>query len=247
MGYIYLITNTINGKKYVGQTQQDDIKTRWSAHKKLNQNVIGRYLLNAYKKHGINNFKFQIICVCFDDACNELEKYYIEKYNCLVPNGYNLMSGGGNFKHHPETIKKMRESLKGRLLGKRTQETYKKISDALKGEKNPNFGKKMSDEQKKKISEGRKKAIAKGDIIYKDLSEISDKQKEALRRGTESNKRKVGKYDLNNNLLNTYNSISEASVKENINRSNISAVCRGADKYKTAGGFVWKYHEVSQN
>jgi predicted GIY-YIG superfamily endonuclease len=48
MGYIYLITNTVNGKKYVGQTQQEDIESRWKSHKNLCENSIGRYLLNAY-------------------------------------------------------------------------------------------------------------------------------------------------------------------------------------------------------
>jgi len=33
MGYIYLITNTLTGKKYVGQTQRDDIEKRWKDHK----------------------------------------------------------------------------------------------------------------------------------------------------------------------------------------------------------------------
>ena len=173
MGYIYLITNTINGKKYVGQTQQDDIKSRWPAHRNMDSRCIGRYLLNAYKKHGIENFKFQIICICFDDACNTLETEYIQKYNCLVPNGYNLMSGGGNFKHHPETIKKMSDSLKGRRTVILNEESKKKISESLKGDKNPNYGKKMSDEQKKKLSESHKKYWEEN----KDIRKISDQSR----------------------------------------------------------------------
>jgi len=60
MGYIYLITNQINGKQYVGQTIQDDIKKRWSTHKQVNKKYIGTCLFNAYKKYGIENFKYYV-------------------------------------------------------------------------------------------------------------------------------------------------------------------------------------------
>ena len=79
MGYIYLITNKINGQQYVGQTIREDIETRWKQHRETHKNAIGRYLYSAYKKYGIENFKFQIICVCFDEDCNKIEKEYIKK------------------------------------------------------------------------------------------------------------------------------------------------------------------------
>ena len=60
MGYIYLIENLINGKKYVGQSIQKDINKRWSTHKQVNKSSIGTCLFNAYKKYGINNFKFKL-------------------------------------------------------------------------------------------------------------------------------------------------------------------------------------------
>jgi len=53
-----------------------------------------RCLFNAYVKYGIENFKFEIVCICFDEACNELEKFYIEKFKTLYPNGYNLRAAG---------------------------------------------------------------------------------------------------------------------------------------------------------
>ena len=57
MGYIYLIKNNINGKKYIGQTIQNDINKRWNKHKLVNKSFIGTCLYNAYKKYGVNNFK----------------------------------------------------------------------------------------------------------------------------------------------------------------------------------------------
>jgi hypothetical protein len=56
MGYIYLITNIVNKKQYVGQTQREDIQTRWNAHKKSDSKSCGSYLLRAYKKYKIENF-----------------------------------------------------------------------------------------------------------------------------------------------------------------------------------------------
>jgi group I intron endonuclease len=245
MGYVYLITNTVNGKKYIGQTQQKDIETRWKAHKSLDKRTIGRYLLNAYTKYGIDKFKYQIICICFDEACNELEEFYINKFNSLSPNGYNLKAGGKNSKHHPDTIKKMSEVLKGRILCPRTPEINKKISEALKGKGNPNYGKKMSEEQKKKISETQKKLWSENPDRSLNISQESrQKQLDALKKGRENSKflkKSVGQYDLEQNLINTFSSITEANIKTNICRQSINKVCRGAKEYKTAGGFIWKY------
>ena len=55
------------------------------------------------------------------------------------------------------------------------------------------------------------------------------------------NKRKIGKYDIDNNLLEKFNSVSEASLKTNISRQTISKVCNNIKGYKTAGGFIWKF------
>lgn len=54
-------------------------------------------------------------------------------------------------------------------------------------------------------------------------------------------RKKVGQYDKDNNLLNIYESIMEASKKTNIDRSHISACCKGKKKYKSAGGYIWRY------
>ena len=83
MGYIYLITNSINNKQYIGQSISIDINTRWKQYKKLDKSSIGRVLYNAFIKYGINNFKFQIICICFDNDCNNFEKEYIKIYNTI--------------------------------------------------------------------------------------------------------------------------------------------------------------------
>jgi group I intron endonuclease len=232
MGYIYLITNKITKKKYVGQSVQKDINSRWKQHKCMISSSIGKYLLDSYKKHGIHNFKFQIICICFDEDVDDLEKHYIEKYNTLAPNGYNLTIGGKRRYLKKESKDKISKALSGRGGNPCSEETKQKISLANRGNKNGNFGKKMSDEQRKKISETMKK--------QKRLP--TEKQLNALRQYNQShNKRRVGKYDKNGVLLETYESSCEAARKNKLHFGSIGKVCRNVPHQKTAGGFIWKY------
>lgn len=244
MGYIYLITNTVNGKKYVGQTQREDIETRWKQHRK--QRSCGRCLLSAYKKYGIDKFKFQIICICFNEDCDIYETEYITKFNTLSPNGYNLEAGGKNAGCHPETRMLLSEKLSGKTI---PDAVRAKISEAHKGEKNYNFGKNFTDEVKKNISNARKKFFEKmkEDGTYDDY--VKKIYGERIKTGMfqkgsgkiYDNRKPVGQYDLTNNLLATFPSILDAAKAIGITYPNIARVCRG-DKYsKTAGGFVWKY------
>lgn len=88
---IYMIENKINGKKYIGQS--NDVKRRWSDH--CNKKEKYTSLINrAINKYGKENFIFSII----EDFCedyNEKEKYWINFYNS-IENGYNIAPGGEN-------------------------------------------------------------------------------------------------------------------------------------------------------
>ena len=154
------------------------------------------------------------------------------------------MEGGENSKHHPETIELIRSKLKGRRTCPITDEIRKKLSESLKGEKNPNYGKKMSDEQKKKISNT---IIANHKMSntlianHKMSDETKKKCIKYLKLGSEANRKKVGKYDNNNNLLEEFDCVSEASNITKISRQGISKVCNNIKPYKTAGGFIWKF------
>ena len=88
---IYLITNRINGKKYVGQTVRM-LKDRMYQH--LNGDL---YIDLAIKKYGIENFTVEILDECKTlDELNEREQYRIAELGTLHPNGYNMTTGGSN-------------------------------------------------------------------------------------------------------------------------------------------------------
>jgi len=144
---IYKITNIINGKIYIGCSK--DIARRWRAHIK-GRNDRKHLVHHAIIKYGIEQFTFEILIQCPNICFDYWEKYYIEKYNCMVPNGYNL-SGGGRYNVivSDETRKRLSESQKGKVI---SDETKLKISENSKKLKHSNEAKrKMSESHKGKV------------------------------------------------------------------------------------------------
>jgi group I intron endonuclease len=236
MGYIYLITNKINGTQYVGQTKCMDIERRWSQHKYMCKRSIGRYLLAAYQKYGVANFKFQIICITFDEAVDALEEHYIKKFNTLAPNGYNLKPGGKSSRHTEEIKKRISEGL--------TQEIRERLRQHAKNNLAFRYYKNYTEEEKKIISERQKTYWA--NLTQEEYTKICNKRKEKAKqigklKMVEHIKKKVGKYDLQNNLIKTYESMSEAARDVNLSQTSIARVCWQKPKYKTAAGFIWKF------
>lgn len=92
---IYKITNTINGKCYIGQST--NINKRWNNHKcyksQHKENWSAFPLYRAIEKYGIENFTFEVLEECFPEQLNEKEVQYIKEYNSFGE-GYNQTSGG---------------------------------------------------------------------------------------------------------------------------------------------------------
>ena len=122
---IYKITSP-TGKTYIGQSV--DIYSRKKRYQTLECKRQPK-LYNSLLKHGWDLHSFEILCECVESKLNELEKFYIEKYDTFdTINGMNLTSGGDYIKL--------------------SEETRIKIS-------NSNKGKKLSDEHKQKISQNK--------------------------------------------------------------------------------------------
>ena len=93
--YIYFIINDINGKRYVGQTT-DFSRRKYTHFKHLRENRHANIKLqNAWNKYGEKNFHIEKIILdnTNKEELDELEKYYISKYNS-IENGYNIVEGG---------------------------------------------------------------------------------------------------------------------------------------------------------
>jgi len=204
-GIIYKATNKINGKMYIGQTVKS-LNRRISRHigNALN-NRDTYYFHKAIRKYGIDNFKWEIVKEC--DSLEELNKAeikMIKKYNTFN-NGYNLNLGGGSnngFRHTEETKKKISESLIGEkhpLYGKhRSEETKKKIGDANRGEKCYNYGKHRSEETKRKMSKAKKgKYIGSKNLRAKKYIVTTPESKEIFVYGLKNFCRKHKKEKLN--------------------------------------------------
>jgi len=132
---IYIITNKINGKQYVGQTIEK-LSKRFYRH-----SIAKTYIGNSIRKNGKDKFSINLLAKCYSKRDAGLkEKYYIEKYNTFG-DGYNLTLGGeGNLGYVPseETKRKISNSEKGKIIPKNVRN---KMSISHMGDKNIKYWK----------------------------------------------------------------------------------------------------------
>jgi len=129
--YIYKIVNQINGKMYIGYT--NDIKRRVAEHIKSSRlhisNTNCQYIHKAIKKYGFKNFTLNIInCANTKKRIIELEMAYIKYYESFGLQGYNLTKGGDG-RSGPcskETIEKLKKYKASDEVRKKISETHKK-------------------------------------------------------------------------------------------------------------------------
>ena len=266
---IYKIINIVNNKIYVGSSVNiKERKKRHFIKLKSNKHE-NRYLQNAFNKYGEENFIFEIIeYVENKNMLLEREQYWIDELSVCDRNiGYNMrLKAGSNLGYicSEETREKLRQislylglkppSCKGIKL---SEEHKNKISNSHKG-------KKMSKEAVFKSAEARKGYITPMEVKQKiskalkgktpwnknkKMSEDAIKNMSECKMGhfvSEETKQKMSKNNKNKaKVLNIttkkiFTSITEASKYYNIQKSGISAACRGL--YKMSGGFEWTYY-----
>lgn len=130
-GVVYLILNTVNGKRYVGQTVQP-LEKRFNEHARSKKSLIGK----AIRKYGKDKFRYGVIKVCASkEEMDYWEKYFIAALKSKKPYGYNLTDGG-----------------EGTIGLEFTPERRARLAESRRGEKNPGYGKPMPAEQSAKIS-----------------------------------------------------------------------------------------------
>lgn len=240
-GYVYKITNDVNGKYYVGSTI--DPKSRMTHHFASLRNGTHHsiHLQRAFNKYGEEHFHFEIIETCDADKRLEREQYYLDQID---------FSGEECYNESPIATNCVLSGEKNGMWGKR-------------GKDNPNYGRRNSEEVKKKISESAKKVVktkewrenlskskkelyASGKLVSwnKGKHPVTDEQKEILRK---QHSMPVICYDLETGeYVKTYNSGKEAV--EDLGYQSIHAICRKKLKSKRFYHFRYKndiYNEHS--
>ena len=129
---IYCITNMVNGKVYIGQT--NSLKNRKAKHLCGARNGKNHPLYDSIRKHGESVFVFHVLEECTDDAVDEHERYWIDHFQSRDRRfGYNLESGGCKGKKlSDETRQKISKAKKGKCL---SLETRKRMSESRKGKR----------------------------------------------------------------------------------------------------------------
>ena len=156
---IYIITNDINDKVYIGQTTKS-LEARILQHRNSYVSNVDNHLYNAMHKYGWDKFHFKAIdfSATTKEELNELEKFYIAKYDS-IRNGYNMTEGGES---NPMDCKISRDKHDSIM---RSEEVRSKISQSMKASYAKRGG--PSAEHRKHLSEQKKKLYAseKGNVV----------------------------------------------------------------------------------
>lgn len=236
-----------SGKRYIGITCTKTNR-RW-------QNGNGyktqQYFYRAIKKYGWDNFEHIIIAKGLDEETSKwLEIELIREWNTTNKDkGYNVTLGG-----------------EGGNGWTPSEETRKKLSEARKGENNPNYGKPLPEETKRKLSEV-KKGKTHSEETRKKMSESRKGEKHPMYGKCGENNPNYGKHRSEE----TKKKMSESRIKRGITKSvicittnmifttvkegteyyncnNISSCCKGrrksAGKLPDGTKLVWRFIEI---
>ena len=157
---IYMYTNKVNGKKYIGQTK--DFNQRHQQHIYESLNTKRKHSKTAFhsaiRKYGIENFEIKILAenIPTQEKMDEYEIFFIKRNKTFYNsgNGYNLAEGGYGGNHMAgkteEEIDKWKENL-SKVFSGENNPMY-----GRKGENNPNYGRKRTEYELQKTSEALK-------------------------------------------------------------------------------------------
>jgi len=194
-GVIYLLTNTVDNKQYVGRT--NDINRRLKEHRYKSQDAIDI----AINKYNWKNFTVDILEDNVPiDKLNKKEIKYIAEYDTYRGRGYNLTEGGDGWwagkEKSEETKRKISEAKKGQKLTEEHKRKIKENHADFSGENHPMWGKHWSKETRQKMSEAHK-----GQETGEDNPMFGRQHtKESKKKMSEAKKGKTGEDAPNNKL-----------------------------------------------
>lgn len=196
MGFIYLVTNIVNNKKYIGLTTKT-VEERWARH--IYDATVRKddfYFHRAIRKYGVDNFKVEKIEECLDEELSEKEKFYIQQYDSFYQNqkGYNLTYGGDGLStiDYKKVLLLWKQGLSAKEIALVLDVNSITICHFLKN---------------RNISS--KEIKSRGSHF-----------------GKKNEEKKVYQYNFNGELMNIFSSSVEASIITGYNKDYIAAACR---------------------
>lgn len=166
---IYVIENTVNGRKYIGSTL--DFKSRISKHMYLlrKNKHDNEFLQNSFNKHGEKNFKAYVLLEVNADSREELDELLVKEEERLIfehktlycDDGYNI-----ELPTRTSVSDYTRKKISDSLIGKKWDEDrYKNINNA--------YSKKLQLEDAINIRQLKERGVSKKDICR--IYNISDR------------------------------------------------------------------------
>jgi hypothetical protein len=230
--YIYKITNTLNQKIYVGKSKNP--KVRWRQHKSHSKKRNTK-LYYAMRKYGVENFTFEILEECLESQVNERETYYVS----LLEPYYNMTNGGDgggflNKKHGDKWKNAIKQSNSKKVACYDLDGNLIQVYESCRDASYDIFGRDCRGIDA--VTRGEYQTY--GGYQWKTF-DIQPELRISSYKRTSHNIKKIAKYDLNNNLVEIYDSMTIAAEKNNASTSKITLVCQGKRKFHK--GYNWKY------
>lgn len=230
-GFIYITTNLINGKRYLG-LKRFNVKYSW-----LDYLGSGVFLKEDIETLGKENFSRNIILICYSEEELNRAEYDLSVFFNVVESSdwYNVVYGGGStsgYHHTEQTKEKISETKQGMHNGSKNPmygrpwwnentpqekiyEWLKRKSEASTGKNNPNYGVACTEEKRNKLMQ------------------------------SNPNKKELIHFDADGStVLETYCSIRDASRKTGIDRRTLKRYCDGLKV--SSDNTLWKFNDKKE-
>lgn len=228
-GFIYMITNSVNGKLYIGQTIKT-ISERMFEHiwDSYNKTDDGMALHRAIAKYGKENFTIKELCSISCDDKKELRRLldvaeieYIDEYGSMVPEGYNVTPGG--YCVAPDRcLKIFCFTMDGNLV-----DVFESLAEAerVTGIKHSCISRAVNQTDRQSA----------GGYLW---SRTDNPPQYTIDFGSDKRKR-VAQLNFDGEVIREWDSITLAARTLGLQQSLIGNCCKG--KRKSTGGFRWAY------